>query len=778
MNALSDFRAPAPSADKLARVKNLIGVMIADGSATPNELAFLAERCTRLGVPAEELNRLMANPQAAQFTVPETLRGKAEHIVELVAMMFADGQLQNPEVGICMTAALKMGIAENSTKRLVETAINTLAQGGNLELAVSRLEQLLHAESSVPIAPVAASFVRASAVPFARIPTEIREVLARASRGEKTSGYARLKDQSSIAAPSLVALAGLLVALATLFGLARSLPSGSGVVLRGLLACAGLFGLFLGGFEIARWLRSKQRPSVLLSHAMVIRTRLDGESVDAIRLADLQDARQFPKAVALIGAGGAESMRLPGLLLEARQIQAAIATQRRLGREALAPFDWLDRLAGASPAKLPPRLIVAVAALVLAGVVGVPSVLALWVGGFFWAEARSWDTATRENTAEAYAGYVRFAMLAPDPFGFVKELSSIPEHKQKAELLYDDRRFEAAQKENTIRTYRRYVVDASRRDQELAEGGEIVLLGRFAAHAKVAIAKLYREKADAYAKVAGANGADPTMVSGVKEILEWLGRDAISPDAKLIFLTPAQADIDSALKRATSAEKVASVGSLFTSDLNANRKSEIAQELKSALATQFDDSVLHLSEDVSGKRPRFLVHSSVVPSGDVYFMKREAHLPVVRRKAYPGVNLEFNFTLQVPDDADGAEPDPRKGRRLKVEASPAPSFSVATQGDEYPPDSRVYGKMIGTAFVDFRIKMMQSLGFRSNAKYEEPVERPSPPARVSGSNTNDFDDILNQGTCPEGMHAYAGGCYRCPSGSYWVGEGKCRRYGR
>lgn len=282
-----------------------------------------------------------------------------------------------------------------------------------------------------------------------------------------------------------------------------------------------------------------------------------------------------------------------------------------------------------------------------------------------------------------------------DPLGLVSLLASREARRGEAEALLDRWTFEAALRQKRLKPLRSYLFSVT-------EGSGRRLLGRHVPQAMQAIQKLYDDKAQQYQKTALENGASLSVILGVKEILAWLGRDAQSAEVELVLVQPDQAEVNRTVRQRVTSARVADIGEVFTAGLNAKREAELTQALHAALGKYFTTDELELTKAPQPGRPRVTIHSSLAPSGSVYFRGSEAHLPLAERKAYPGVQLLFELKLQAPD----LRGDLGRGYGLSERALPPPTSKGTT-----PSDGAVYSTTVETAFSDFRDKMARGLGF-------------------------------------------------------------------
>jgi hypothetical protein len=160
------------------------------------------------------------------------------------------------------------------------------------------------------------------------------------------------------------------------------------------------------------------------------------------------------------------------------------------------------------------------------------------------------------------------------------------------------------------------------------------------------------------------------------------------------------------VREMTKSAKVHGWGASFSADANQMREGRIigvmSQSFLSVLASDlFDLQPGTMQED----GPRFLVRYRVLASGTYYQETSQATLPLSERDVYPGIRLEFDFSLQVPGSPMPPDPDPSKGFRFHSVVLPAAEFEVSNTGS-------VYDTMVETAFVKFAGELAVAYGFQ------------------------------------------------------------------
>lgn len=526
---------------------------------------------------------------------------------------------------------------------------------------------------------------------FAALPPRVQDQIARAVRGELPN--VRFDPTTGIGGSTAGALFGAAILVVTgvvaandgpwkaplkLIFPAAALLVGSAL----LVSCAA---------SLLRRRRSRVRPGVLATPILIGRIGGEGDPVEFHYLKDLtgseithmhhngsytHTAFQFqfgrlpfhfsipsrPRAEGLIDYLSSS----PGLLkgwLEEGTFESRIAE-----------LDWIS--ASAEAAKAPPLsaplrwvvpvLVVATTAASFAGVIGV---------SYYWPERREWERAKRFDTVDAYQRY-----LAAGPLQW---------HRTEALERKDDRAYGNAVRTNLARAFRGYLRDYPQ--------------GRHAAGARRELERLYAKAEEEYR--AKAAKADPQAAEGMKRLLSHLhGRNAPTVEVKFLPAEDIDKTVDDVARKATGSSRVRSAAPSFSAERNRQREHRIFEIMRASFGKVFSDDLFELGRGTAGG-PRFLIRYRVQASGSFYSWEREAHLPESEREIFVGIEIAFDFALQVPDTEFPPDEDPSKGWKFSMTAKPPPNISVAGDGA-----TAVYDRMAATAFEEFEVRLANTYG--------------------------------------------------------------------
>ena len=115
----SDFFKSKEDRAKLAHLKHLVILAMADGRIEKSELASIAAVCAREGISESDLKRCIENPDSIDFAMPTDEGTKLRYIKDLVLLMMSDGDIDDREIVWCKLVAEKLGYRHEVTDAMV-----------------------------------------------------------------------------------------------------------------------------------------------------------------------------------------------------------------------------------------------------------------------------------------------------------------------------------------------------------------------------------------------------------------------------------------------------------------------------------------------------------------------------------------------------------------------------------------------------------------------------------------------------------------------------------
>jgi len=107
--------------EKIAIISELIIMAHADQMLKKEEVSFLTAISKRLEIDATEIKHMIEHPEELEITVPIQFSKRVIHFHRLMLMMHIDGHVDDSELQLLYTTALRYGIRKNTVDRLLLT---------------------------------------------------------------------------------------------------------------------------------------------------------------------------------------------------------------------------------------------------------------------------------------------------------------------------------------------------------------------------------------------------------------------------------------------------------------------------------------------------------------------------------------------------------------------------------------------------------------------------------------------------------------------------------
>ncbi len=109
-----------------SHIKNLIEMALADGKIDDKELALLKEVALRFDFTEEDIREIQNSVENVKFTPPSSEKLKIEQLNELVKMMMVDKKIEESEVNLCKSLAIKLNLAPAIIDELIDMNVQQL----------------------------------------------------------------------------------------------------------------------------------------------------------------------------------------------------------------------------------------------------------------------------------------------------------------------------------------------------------------------------------------------------------------------------------------------------------------------------------------------------------------------------------------------------------------------------------------------------------------------------------------------------------------------------
>lgn len=121
--------------------KNLLAVAYADGNLENVEFDYIMLLAQKCYTTEDEVRRVIDHPQEIDFVPPKTARERFDQVYDLVTVMLVDGEIHPKEMKLCKTFAIKLGFRPQIVDDLVEGIIQNVIKGIASDIAMKKLEK-------------------------------------------------------------------------------------------------------------------------------------------------------------------------------------------------------------------------------------------------------------------------------------------------------------------------------------------------------------------------------------------------------------------------------------------------------------------------------------------------------------------------------------------------------------------------------------------------------------------------------------------------------------
>lgn len=132
MKFLDHFDHPERKQDKEHFI-HLVQVAVADGKVEESELKMLHRLGNKLGLTQQEIEDLLDSNKQSAYIPPYELSKRFGQIYDIVNMIFADGAIDENEMKLVNSLAMKSGFAESDLPVLLSVLMDGIKKGSDEE---------------------------------------------------------------------------------------------------------------------------------------------------------------------------------------------------------------------------------------------------------------------------------------------------------------------------------------------------------------------------------------------------------------------------------------------------------------------------------------------------------------------------------------------------------------------------------------------------------------------------------------------------------------------
>lgn len=110
----------------ISHISNLLLLSASDGDVDENELNLIKIIAQKRGVPDEIFIKIVDNFDKFEFIVPESINERISQLSEMILLMLIDGKIEENEVIMCTSAAIKFGFSDEVVIDAVKEGLEIL----------------------------------------------------------------------------------------------------------------------------------------------------------------------------------------------------------------------------------------------------------------------------------------------------------------------------------------------------------------------------------------------------------------------------------------------------------------------------------------------------------------------------------------------------------------------------------------------------------------------------------------------------------------------------
>ncbi len=137
--SIADLYSSEKDKNLIAHFQNLLAIALADGKITDSEMAILTKVGKRLGLTPEDITSMSKDEVKLKFAPPVDLDARNHRFVRLMAMIWADGELNPEELKMARRLAVGLGIPDEKIDPMIDKVGAMLLKGMDIEDVVDAL---------------------------------------------------------------------------------------------------------------------------------------------------------------------------------------------------------------------------------------------------------------------------------------------------------------------------------------------------------------------------------------------------------------------------------------------------------------------------------------------------------------------------------------------------------------------------------------------------------------------------------------------------------------
>jgi uncharacterized tellurite resistance protein B-like protein len=136
---LSDLFNSYDKKKRRSHFKNLFSVARADGDVDRAEMDLVIGLAEKFHMSTDEVTRIIRNPEDIALVTPKTAEERMEHLYDLITVMMIDGRIDEKELFLCKSLAVKLGCREETVDSLLRDLIEQALMKNPPATAIEKL---------------------------------------------------------------------------------------------------------------------------------------------------------------------------------------------------------------------------------------------------------------------------------------------------------------------------------------------------------------------------------------------------------------------------------------------------------------------------------------------------------------------------------------------------------------------------------------------------------------------------------------------------------------
>jgi uncharacterized tellurite resistance protein B-like protein len=114
-----DFSSDRSIDEKKTMFLASLRMAMADGHLDPSEFSWCMLIAKRIGLTESEVSSVIENPEAVNFTIPESKRERALNLIELIFVSKSDGEVAAEELKVLAAFAIIYGFSADQMTSII-----------------------------------------------------------------------------------------------------------------------------------------------------------------------------------------------------------------------------------------------------------------------------------------------------------------------------------------------------------------------------------------------------------------------------------------------------------------------------------------------------------------------------------------------------------------------------------------------------------------------------------------------------------------------------------